>query len=1132
MSMPNTTLSDCLNGTLITDNGNEFTLQTDFGNGKVETASLKPGFIPLGTNELDGIVYVVSYNPLTNETEFGSFPSPERNFSTYDMNSNDPMATQGIGSVNFTNTDFAQSGSIITTKVKRDLLNFTKFKLSPGDKYIVYYVDQVGWDSFKQYLSTLSKRKLFKIKIMRVSESGISEIRNSTIFSETEANMTEDVGKFSVFTENTSGGIGILLELETIDYFQVSIAEKIDTANLDVRTAKITINSKFESDVKLYGFRLQIRNLTDTLDSTYDKYISIPASVGIENKERITFNLELNGFLPMNEYEFTFTPYSQYNMYDSGEFAKFVNKLNFTFGKVYTLEENAFESKTFKYFVDDDDVTITFDSYLNTANTIASCYIEFYDTWSNTSTIVKANDHENGIQTTVVVPFSTELLTQTFNNDDIGGIKKTNLKTLEANYAENEFLKAVLPTVGTQYQDNYVIKADGKLRKNAFYVVRISLVEVITDGETATVNYYDVYRCMKTTQETNDYFTDPNVINMSAIDSENIKFKINEPTQDISYPQINEIGTTYNDVNNFTPINNKLFAYKISNTQLSISEFKINKQFKCTTNYKCIYDIDNSNFVNLFGIKNNVNYTTAIKGISDNGEIAIDDVISVNGDAGLIDNVTFLSDGKLTNVNIKNEKNKITIDLSLLVNTTRSCYATAKSDIIQITTVQSKTIWDTFNDTLKNSRVLLQMASRCREDRYGVANSNVRYQNATTATWDSNGYLPIPKYMASNNKSYLAIQEANTTNGDIRAWLCDFSNTATTGCMNVGWSVEGGNIDSYALYNALTGIDTNISGVNIDVKSGFVAALYSTWATGGGTLSSTKSACLPLYKASKKPLSFLQPDKPSTNFSSLCLLMPFKDSAGKFGFGIVPNPIVPESGVIFTDYTKLIDSIRNFFTKIGTSKYVDTSYMVYTPDSIIYNDNSKTTAKLSELNITLDVNVEKNFATSMIFKALGNDLINTDIAIVKNYINSKISVLGQEFKNMEILNNDVTTKISNKYFPVIAENKYAFDVKLDDFDVTIDQNKITSMSASMTQASAESNNSINKLQDINIEVGNVVAFDKSLSRYVPYFKYDETNDYFYYVVGDLAGKLEATRTSGLYKAAGDFLSITSSLMYL
>ena len=57
---PNNVVTNALNATLITMNGNENALQNDMGNGRVETAYLPEGYVPIGTAELGGIIYIVS----------------------------------------------------------------------------------------------------------------------------------------------------------------------------------------------------------------------------------------------------------------------------------------------------------------------------------------------------------------------------------------------------------------------------------------------------------------------------------------------------------------------------------------------------------------------------------------------------------------------------------------------------------------------------------------------------------------------------------------------------------------------------------------------------------------------------------------------------------------------------------------------------------------------------------------------------------------------------------------------------------------------------------------------------------------------------------------------------------------
>lgn len=77
ITTPNNILTDCINGTIITQDGNEYLLQNDFGNVKIDGAQLTPGYVPVGMKEYNGIVYIISYNPVANKTEVGSFPSIE-----------------------------------------------------------------------------------------------------------------------------------------------------------------------------------------------------------------------------------------------------------------------------------------------------------------------------------------------------------------------------------------------------------------------------------------------------------------------------------------------------------------------------------------------------------------------------------------------------------------------------------------------------------------------------------------------------------------------------------------------------------------------------------------------------------------------------------------------------------------------------------------------------------------------------------------------------------------------------------------------------------------------------------------------------------------------------------------------
>ena len=75
INTPDTALTDCVNGTIITYDGNEYSLQNDRGNYALENCKLPDGYIPVGTAEYGGILYIVSYDPINKKTEIGSYPS-------------------------------------------------------------------------------------------------------------------------------------------------------------------------------------------------------------------------------------------------------------------------------------------------------------------------------------------------------------------------------------------------------------------------------------------------------------------------------------------------------------------------------------------------------------------------------------------------------------------------------------------------------------------------------------------------------------------------------------------------------------------------------------------------------------------------------------------------------------------------------------------------------------------------------------------------------------------------------------------------------------------------------------------------------------------------------------------------
>jgi len=58
-------------------------------NGEEFEVTLTEDFIPIGINTLNGVAYIVSFNPNTQEGEIGTFPSPQYNINSEGILAND-----------------------------------------------------------------------------------------------------------------------------------------------------------------------------------------------------------------------------------------------------------------------------------------------------------------------------------------------------------------------------------------------------------------------------------------------------------------------------------------------------------------------------------------------------------------------------------------------------------------------------------------------------------------------------------------------------------------------------------------------------------------------------------------------------------------------------------------------------------------------------------------------------------------------------------------------------------------------------------------------------------------------------------------------------------------------------------
>lgn len=305
LTTPNNVVTNCLNGTLITFNGNEYVLQNDMGNGRVETAYLPEGYVPLGTAELGGIIYIVSYNPLIDKSQIGCFPSPERNITSDEIQTPD---------ITVNDIQFRSGRKVTNTIVKVKLLSNQEdgiFKLNPGDKYTIFSTNS-GISNNKSTISDVNSGvhkvddnpSFVTIHVVSIGEDGKITylddslkwsnengldyyIKELTYTSKEQAQKDLDsyrtlvTSAYNIFNSKVSGELALLFELKVIDSFSVAWDANVKDIEGDLdKEATITFNLEWtSSDPRINPSHVVLTNSSEfrgTTEVTKDKVCELP----------------------------------------------------------------------------------------------------------------------------------------------------------------------------------------------------------------------------------------------------------------------------------------------------------------------------------------------------------------------------------------------------------------------------------------------------------------------------------------------------------------------------------------------------------------------------------------------------------------------------------------------------------------------------------------------------------------------------------------------------------------------------------------------------------------------------------------------------------------------------------------
>lgn len=233
LTTPNNIITDCINGTIITYNGNEFILQNDMGNYKLPLSLLPNNYIPMGIKEYNGIIYIVSYNPVEKLTQIGSYPFPQRTFNS--KNSNDSTILD-LGISPDTKNKYT---SIVSKEVVQLYSADENFKLNPGDKYYITLKldDSLFYQDLEFYVLT-DERSL--VKLNKGSENQISNTKGYVVTHETE---NDNVDKWDFVNWEISGWLAYKCRLAYLDQFNLVVV-KFENSGIGKSSAAITVQGQ------------------------------------------------------------------------------------------------------------------------------------------------------------------------------------------------------------------------------------------------------------------------------------------------------------------------------------------------------------------------------------------------------------------------------------------------------------------------------------------------------------------------------------------------------------------------------------------------------------------------------------------------------------------------------------------------------------------------------------------------------------------------------------------------------------------------------------------------------------------------------------------------------------------------
>ena len=553
LTTPNKSLTDCLNGTIITYNGNELSLQNDMGNAKVGTSFLPNGYVPVGMKEYGGIIYVASWNPETKKGQVGCFPSPQRLFGDDESN----FTELSIDLSQFVSYD--KSKLWINTEYTRQLIFKTENdckKFYSADKYILVS------EKINDRIKSLIQEGILKLRLAVVSENGFIEYLDDSKLHKYdnglfiyEKKSDEEISNLlannevQIFNAKNSGKLMFIVEYNTIQDFDLS------------RTYEVTKEGKIK--IKFEG-QVTLKDGIDTKTKTGIEVIKPESEVDNLTATSKEFGQE-------DKIDYEIYPCTKYGILE-----RLGKKGTINLGY---LIKNKSSLSSWQYFVGDQSVTIdwTFD-YLDinnntTIDKISFVFIEVNENNTNDKTIASFKDASNKGQYVYDIEMDTYSGSFTtsipFSSEADNGIEKNkiyvcriDIKTTDGTNSDPLFN---LVYTGTYFNDKDInlYRKDGTRDE---FVINPDVTLSETDRK-VTTKYIsgDIVRNSEPTADDFIFEADYTKSKTTSWDVQNI--------YDLTYKASANIPTII-EKENFTYNINDAFAGELSTINLSVQQIE------------------------------------------------------------------------------------------------------------------------------------------------------------------------------------------------------------------------------------------------------------------------------------------------------------------------------------------------------------------------------------------------------------------------------------------------------------------------------------------------------------------------------------------------------------------------------